>query len=470
MTAAIRVLLLVLGLAAGGADVTRAQDSRPEPAAPDVQALRRTLAAAAGDLGAVLKEVSAEGGSATVKLVVCDGTTTPAVTVRSRDLDLDLSNGVEYSARCGRSGEFEGELYFAGFGVSEPERDDYKSFAAEGKVLLLLPGRPPEFAGTSSRRLAAAASIAGKLRRAALKGARGVIFAYGKMDGGMPTDDPAWTELARSWQSGDGIAWERTLQRGLALEGWIPWDIARVLCSGARENLGNLAARARDLSFAPVPLEVTVQIRAEEPGTKQRPSEAVVGKSRLGASAAGRSVLVQAEMRTTQAERAGGSGIGPAGDAAAAAILALGRANGGLSWCFAPDDALASAGAALDQDAEVLVIVRSARVEAPLVVGQELSSLGEIVAAARLATGFRAALVRDDRAAGGDDRGAHGASSAGPPRPYLEVVLPVDADTETVTAAARFLQSFLQGAAAAAKAPRWLDAAESRPAESQPAK
>ncbi len=110
------------------------------------------------------------------------------------------------------NGEVEGELVFAGYGISAPEKgyDDYASVDAFGKIVLALRGMP-----ANDPKFAQEATFPSKLRVAREKGAKAVIFASGPSS---PFDDepvPFWNEPAMRDSGILGLTVKRTFAEAL---------------------------------------------------------------------------------------------------------------------------------------------------------------------------------------------------------------------------------------------------------------
>lgn len=183
--------------------------------------------------------------------------------VESKELDLDLERGVEFIADSARGvGKWSasGNIVFVGYGIDAPEIDwdDFKNADLSGKVCLVLPGVPEK--ETPLDRLATREHVrpSAKVGRLFARGAAAVVFVHKPVVAAAANAE--WT----------AIVCDHLRRRiGLpdpsapAVEAFMPWDVARVMCSGSGENMANLELRARERNFRPVPLDVTATLAVE---------------------------------------------------------------------------------------------------------------------------------------------------------------------------------------------------------------
>lgn len=188
---------------------------------------------------------------------------TSSFRVESKELDLELERGVEFIAHSARGpGQWSasGKIIFVGYGIDAPEIDwnDFKDVDVSKKVCFVLPGVPP--VATPLDRLATTAHVrpTAKVGRLLARGAAAVVFVH------RPTTPES---AAAEWKAIVGDHARRRI--GLvdptapAVEAFMPWDVARVMCSGSGENMANLELRARERNFRPVPLDVTATLAVE---------------------------------------------------------------------------------------------------------------------------------------------------------------------------------------------------------------
>jgi hypothetical protein len=180
-----------------------------------------------------------------------------------------------YPHRFSATGTAEGEVVFAGFGISSPERsyEDYKGNAVRGKIALVIDHEPGErdpaspFDGIVT---ADAASAQRKAKFAQDHGAIGILFvsdvhnheegAQGRGRGGAPQQPGSLENAARS-------AWPATAPRidRFTLATWvedinipaaqISTTVADMLVRGTRRTLAELSASAEAAGgITPVPL------------------------------------------------------------------------------------------------------------------------------------------------------------------------------------------------------------------------
>lgn len=92
---------------------------------------------------------------------------------------LDLQSGRDFAPMSiSESGPFEGELVFAGYGISTPDgsHDDYAGLEVEDRIVLVLDGRP-ETGPLQGRRGVPFLERRSKIVSARSRGARGILFA-----------------------------------------------------------------------------------------------------------------------------------------------------------------------------------------------------------------------------------------------------------------------------------------------------
>jgi Zn-dependent M28 family amino/carboxypeptidase len=150
-----------------------------------------------------------------------------------------------------------GEIIFAGYGVSSPENnwDDYKGLDVRGKVLMIMVNDPPATPSEPNLFGGKALTYYGrwtyKYEEAARRGAAGVILIH--------TNDSAgygWNVVRSSW-GGErfGLAPEANAP-SLKLKSWAPEETARRIAQLGGKNLDQLRQSAASRAFTPAPLGV----------------------------------------------------------------------------------------------------------------------------------------------------------------------------------------------------------------------
>jgi hypothetical protein len=124
------------------------------------------------------------------------------LTISGNGRTLELKEGFHFNALgYDQSGAVEGELVFAGFGVSTktPEYDDYAGLDVKGKVVVVIRDTPRANATDRSTEMVAAAAFVSKINLAKTKGAAAILIVNDQAtdkDSEMPTDF-RFTRLAR---------------------------------------------------------------------------------------------------------------------------------------------------------------------------------------------------------------------------------------------------------------------------------
>jgi len=160
----------------------------------------------------------------------------------------------------------EGELVFAGYGVTAPEFrwDDFKGTDVKGKVLLLVVNDPPATAEEPELFGGKALTYYGrwsyKYEEAARQGAAGAILIHTTESAGYPFQvvQSSWTterfDLPR--QAGDAPP--------LPLKAWVSQEAAKKILSMAGQDLAALQKAATSRDFKPVPLGVRISTELEQ--------------------------------------------------------------------------------------------------------------------------------------------------------------------------------------------------------------
>jgi len=187
----------------------------------------------------------------------------------------------------------DGELLFVGFGIRAPafDWDDYGDTPVAGRILVMLPGDPGIGDSTLFRGALGTeyGNTARKLREAASRGARGVIFVHDRNLTGLP-----W-EVARAQWSGE-VLLDSVAQagEGPAFVAWVSGDrLARMLASFQRD-WSVLRSRARRAGFRPIPLGMHAVVRIRS-STRSVVATGVLGLLRgTDPALAGETVVVTA--------------------------------------------------------------------------------------------------------------------------------------------------------------------------------
>ncbi|MGH9777993.1 MAG: M28 family metallopeptidase [Candidatus Acidiferrales bacterium] len=186
----------------------------------------------------------------------------------------------------------EGELVFAGYGVTAPEFrwDDFKGTDVKGKVLLLVvndpPATPEEPELFGGKALTYYGRWSYKYEEAARQGAAGAILIHTTESAGYPFQvvQSSWTterfDLPR--RPADGPP--------LALKAWASQDAAKKILAMAGQDLAALQKAATSRDFKPVPLGVKISTEMEQK-LRRLESPNVVGVL-PGADAKGRNEYV----------------------------------------------------------------------------------------------------------------------------------------------------------------------------------
>ncbi len=152
-----------------------------------------------------------------------------------------------------------GEIIFAGYGVSAPENnwDDYKGLDVRGKVLMIMVNDPPATPSEPNLFGGKALTYYGrwtyKYEEAARRGAAGVILIH--------TDNSAgygWSVVRNSWGGARfGLAPEANTP-SLKLKSWVTEETARKIAQLGGKGLDQLRQSAASRAFRPAPLGVSL--------------------------------------------------------------------------------------------------------------------------------------------------------------------------------------------------------------------
>ena len=154
-----------------------------------------------------------------------------------------------------------GEIIFAGYGVSAPENnwDDYKGLDVRGKVLMIMVNDPPASPSEPNLFGGKALTYYGrwtyKYEEAARRGAAGVILIH--------TDNSAgygWSVVRNSWGGARfGLAPEANTP-SLKLKSWVTEETARKIAQLGGKDLNQLRQSAASRAFRPAPLGVSLDM------------------------------------------------------------------------------------------------------------------------------------------------------------------------------------------------------------------
>lgn len=152
------------------------------------------------------------------------------------------------------------ELVFCGFGIVAPEYDwnDYEGIDMKGKTAVVLVNDPGFGTADSTLFKGNTMTYYGrwtyKYEEAARQGAEGVLIVHDTAPAGYP-----WGVVQSSW-SGKALYLQTDddNRSRCAFEGWISQGAARQLFE--RAEVKNYLGKARDASFRPTPLNMTVDL------------------------------------------------------------------------------------------------------------------------------------------------------------------------------------------------------------------
>ncbi len=160
----------------------------------------------------------------------------------------------------------DGEMVFAGYGVTAPEFrwDDFKGMDMKGKVLLLVVNDPPATAEEPGLFGGKALTYYGrwsyKYEEAARQGAAGAILIHTTESAGYPFQvvQSSWTteRFVLPRQQGD--------EPPLGLKAWVSQEAAKKILSMAGQDLAALQMAATSRDFKPVALGVRVSTELEQ--------------------------------------------------------------------------------------------------------------------------------------------------------------------------------------------------------------
>lgn len=225
-----------------------------------------------------LTPAAADGGW-TQEVPLVGVTTRPPMQIEFKNLDqsLTLKNNDDYIVTSG-NGDAEtrigdAELLFVGYGIQAPEYqwDDFKDVDVKNKVLVVMnndPANDPELFAGRTRLYYGRWDY--KYAKAAEMGAAGMLIIHTDESAGYP-----YQVVQTSW-TGEQMALGGTLNKRLALEGWLSEDAAKRLFEFSGKNLDEMRALAEKRDFRPVPLPSTISF-ALNSMTRQRSSGNVLG-------------------------------------------------------------------------------------------------------------------------------------------------------------------------------------------------
>jgi len=154
-----------------------------------------------------------------------------------------------------------GEIVFAGYGVSAPENnwDDFKGLDVRGKILLMMVNDPPATPSEPNLFGGKALTYYGrwtyKYEEAARRGAAGVILIH--------TNDSAgygWNVVRNSWSGERFGLMPEAKAPSLKLKSWVTEEAARRIAQMGGKNLDQLRQSAASRGFAPVALNARVDM------------------------------------------------------------------------------------------------------------------------------------------------------------------------------------------------------------------
>ena len=184
--------------------------------------------------------------------------------VKSESASADFKFGDEFVAGTDLEQAeipINGEIIFAGYGVSAPENnwDDYKGLDVRGKVLMIMVNDPPATPSEPNLFGGKALTYYGrwtyKYEEAARRGAAGVILIH--------TDNSAgygWSVVRNSWGGARfGLAPEANTP-SLKLKSWVTEETASKIAQLGGKDLNQLRQSAASRAFRPAPLGVSLDM------------------------------------------------------------------------------------------------------------------------------------------------------------------------------------------------------------------
>lgn len=159
----------------------------------------------------------------------------------------------------------EGELVFAGYGITAPEAEwlDFDGVDVAGKVLLILVNDPPAPAAEPDLFGGDAMTYYGrwtyKFEEAARQGAAGALIVHETVPAGYP-----WSVVRGGW-SGEQFALppDPSGPEPVPFVGWVSLDAAQAALATAGLDYGELKRRAAERGFRAVPTGVNVAAGVE---------------------------------------------------------------------------------------------------------------------------------------------------------------------------------------------------------------
>jgi hypothetical protein len=302
-----------------------------------------------------------------------------------------------------------GDLVFAGYGIVAPRRswDDYKDADVRGKIVLVLPGDPDST--VFDRRMGRPwNSVREKVEVAVAHGAAGLLVI-------QRPGSPAWDAVRTLGGPRLGLVY----QDGVAFWGWLRDSAAVRLLASSGRDLAQLEKEARSREFSPIPLpvklDVTLQVMsravpavnvlAKLPGRGSRAGETVVFGAHydhegIGPPENGDSIYNGAEDNASgtaavlaAAEAIARSGVRPARSIVFAAFTAEEEGLlGSEALVLAPPAGVGTVVGMINADYLNLY----GRTRDIGTVGNELSTLGDALAAAARAEGMTVRADPDD--------------------------------------------------------------------------
>lgn len=157
--------------------------------------------------------------------------------------------------------EIEGDLWFAGYGITAPEYrwDDFKGFDPRGKILVVLVNDPePESTGFGDESLTYYGRWTYKIEMARRRGARALIMIH--------TDREAtygWNVVQTSW-TGERISFREHREHRLDAVAWIRHTAVNRALNALGLNYDKLKAMADRRDFRPIRLKTRLHARFDQ--------------------------------------------------------------------------------------------------------------------------------------------------------------------------------------------------------------
>lgn len=237
-------------------------DDLLEGRAPGTRGDRLTLAYISAQMEKLGLKPGGDNGTYLQKVSVLSLTAAPfALKIAKGNESVSLTYKSEFVGTAGKQQENveinNAEIVFVGFGIEAPEQqwDDYKGVDVRGKVLLMMNNDPPSdnkaFFGGAARTYYGRWTY--KYEIAARKGAVGAIIIHTTESAGY-----GWNVVQNSWTGEQFELPQKPGSLTTLFNGWTTLEASERLVTMAGMNLRELKERAKDRSFKPIPLGITL--------------------------------------------------------------------------------------------------------------------------------------------------------------------------------------------------------------------